>query len=382
MTHVSGFDIPLPLILAGPATVLLFGGIGWLVGRLLTMLLSRGARRTATDIDDLILKAVQGPICLATALGGAWLALRALPLPGEMDAYLNRGWIVAATLLLVAVGLRMINSLTREVVQKSPTLAGASGIIRVVGRVVVLSLGGVMILQSLGIAVEPLIASLGIGSLAVGFALKDTLSNLFAGVYLFADRPLRVGDYVKIEGGEEGFVEAIGWRATRIRMLANNMIIVPNAKLSESILTNYDLPEPQMSVVLKIAVACDTDPTRLLQVLVEEAKAGIPEIPGLLADPEPIARFSPGFNDNTFEFSLIVWVSRYVDQYQVQSELRRKIFTRFHREGIHIPFQQQTIRAPELERALTARLAARTAEGGSDIAPSGTPAGTQPGTPG
>ena len=369
MTHLFGFEIPLPLILAGPAILILFGGIGWLLGRLLTFLLSRGVRRTATDLDDLILHAVRGPVCIAAALGGAWLALRALPLPSEMDAYLNRGWIVAATLLLVAVGLRMINGLTRGVVQKSPALAGASGIIRVVGRIIVLSLGGVMILQSLGIAVEPLIASLGIGSLAVGFALKDTLSNLFAGVYLFADRPIRVGDYVKIEGGEEGYVEAIGWRATRLRMLANNMIIVPNAKLSESILTNYDLPEPQMSLVLKVPVAGDTDPDRLLAILVEEAKAAVPEIPGLLAEPEPTARFIPGFDDNAFEFSLIVRVRSYVDQYPVQSELRRRILARLRRENIQIPFQQQTIRAPEIERILTSRIAGPPHSGGTGTTP-------------
>lgn len=368
MTHAFGLDFPLPLILAGPAIVILFGGIGWLAGRLVTLLLSRGVRKTATDLDDLILHAVRGPIWIASALGGAWLALRALPLPREMDAYLNRGWIVAATLLLVAVGLRVINGLTKEVVQKSPALAGASGIIRVFGRIVVLSLGGVMILQSLGIAVEPLIASLGIGSLAVGFALKDTLSNLFAGVYLFADRPIRVGDYVKIEGGEEGFVEAIGWRATRLRMLANNMIIVPNAKLSESILTNYDLPESQMSLVLGISVASDADPDRVLEVLVEEAKAAIPDIPGLLAAPEPFAQFSSGFAGNVLEFSLIVRVRSYVDQYLVRSELRRRILARLRREGIPIPFPQQVIRAPELERILSNERVA--------------PPGTQPGPAG
>ncbi len=376
MTHVSGFDIPLPLFLAGPAIVTLFGGLGWLAGRLLSFLLTRGARRTATDIDDLILAAVRGPICIAAALGGAWLALRALPLPREMDVYLNRGWIVAATLLLMAAGLRMINGLTKEVVTKSPALAGASGIIRVVGRVVVLSLGGVMILQSLGIAVEPLIASLGIGSLAVGFALKDTLSNLFAGVYLFADRPIRVGDYVKIEGGDEGFVEAIGWRATRIRMLANNLIIVPNVKVSESILTNYDLPGSPMSTVLKIPVAYDTDPGRMIGILVEEAKAGAGTIPGLLADPEPVARFSPGFEDNALEFSLIVWVGGYVDQYLVQSELRRRIVARLAREEIRIPFPQRTIHAPEIERLLASGLSRGPAGSEQEAAPRTEPGGT------
>jgi small-conductance mechanosensitive channel len=382
MTPVFGIEIPLPLILSGPALVVLFGGLGWLAGRLITHLLARGVRRTPTEIDDMILRAVRGPVCLALALGGAWLALRALPLPREMDVYLNRGWIVAATLLLVAVGLRMINGLTNEVVTKSPALAGASGIIRVVGRIIVLSLGGVMLLQSMGIAVEPLIASLGIGSLAVGFALKDTLSNLFAGVYLFADRPIRIGDYVRIEGGEEGYIESIGWRATRIRTLSDNMIIVPNAKLSESNLTNYDLPDSPMSFVIKVAVGQESDPTTVMDILVEEAKAGAKEIPGLLATPEPLARFSPGFSEHALEFTLVVRIRRFVDQYLVQSELRRRVLQRFGQEGIRIPFPQQTIHAPEMERLLTEgviRPAERDNLGRSSRDDSG---GTRPSRPG
>ena len=211
-------------------------------------------------------------------------------------------------------------------------------------------------LQSLGIAVEPLLASLGIGSLAVGLALKDTLSNFFAGVYLFADRPIRIGDYVKLEGGEEGFVYQIGWRATRIRMLANNLIVVPNSKLADSILTNYQMPEAEMSLVLPISTSYDADPQRVMSILVEEARAATGEIPGLMSEPDPFARFIKGFGDSALEFSLIVRVQSFVDQYAVQSDLRWRILDRFRRERIEIPFPQRTIHAPEIEKLLARHL--------------------------
>jgi small-conductance mechanosensitive channel len=365
MTEFFGFEIRLPLMLAGPALVVLFGAIGLGIGRLVVGLIVKAAQKTPTDWDDVILGAVRRPVCIATALAGAWLALRALPLSHEIDPYLNRGWIVLSTLLLVVVGLRMITGISKEILIKSPALAPSSAMVRVVGRIVVLSLGGVMLLQSLGIAVEPLIASLGIGSLAVGLALKDTLSNFFAGVYLFADRPVRVGDYVRLESGEEGFVQQIGWRATRIQMPANNLIIVPNGRLSESILTNYNMPDPTMSCSVPVVVSMDADPPRVMEILVEEASRAFGAVPGLVAQTEPLARFHPGFADNGLGFILIVQVGAFTDQFLVQSALRERIFARFRKEGIALPFPTRTLHAPELERILAERPAAPPELGGT-----------------
>ena len=100
-------------------------------------------------------------------------------------------------------------------------------------------IGLLVTLDSLNISITPLLTTLGIGGLAVALAFKDTLANFFAGLYVLADRPIRVGDLVKIEGGPEGYVESIGWRSTRIRTLANNIAILPNSKVSESMITNY-----------------------------------------------------------------------------------------------------------------------------------------------
>ena len=99
-----------------------------------------------------------------------------------------------------------------------------------------------MALESLGVPVAPLLTTLGIGSLAVALALQDTLANFFAGLHLLADRPVRPGDYIKLHEGEEGFVETIGWRSSRLRTTKNNIVVVPNQKLSQAILTNFHLP--------------------------------------------------------------------------------------------------------------------------------------------
>ena len=169
------------------------------------------------------------------------------------------------------------------------------------------------------------------------------MSNLFAGIHILVEKPLRVGDFIKLETGQEGYVEDIGWRTTRVRMLPNNMVIIPNSRLSQSILTNYCLPEKRMSLLIPIGVSYSSDPEKIERILVEEAKQGTKDIPGLLAEPEPFVRFIPGFGESSLDFTLICQVREFVDQYLVQHELRKRIFKRFNEEGIEIPFPHRTV---------------------------------------
>jgi small-conductance mechanosensitive channel len=135
----------------------------------------------------------------------------------------------------------------------------------------------------------------------------------------------------------------ISWRSTAIRALPNNLIIVPNAKLAQAIVTNYHLPEKRMSLLIPIGVSYDSDPVHVERVLLEEARAGAREIPGLLGEPEPFVRFIPGFGDSSLNFTLICQVAEFTDQYLAQHELRKRIFRRFRREGIEIPFPMRTV---------------------------------------
>ena len=109
-------------------------------------------------------------------------------------------------------------------------------------------------LDTLHISITPLLASLGVGGLAVGLALSGTLSNLIAGMQVIGDRPIRVGDCIRLESGEQGYVTEIGWRATKIRMLPNNTVIIPNSKIVDSILTNFYVPEQELAVLVQVGV--------------------------------------------------------------------------------------------------------------------------------
>lgn len=210
-------------------------------------------------------------------------------------------------------------------------------------RVLFAGLAAMILLDNLGVSLTAVWTTLGVGSVAIALALQDTLSNFFAGVYLRLDRPVRVGDYVKLESNEEGFVDHLGWRSTRIRTLPNNIVVVPNAKLASAIVTNYSMPETAMSLLVSISVSYESDPDSVEQILIEEATSAAAEVDGLLAEPAPFVRFIPGFGDSSLNFTLICRVATFVDQYLAQHELRKRILARFRREGISIPFPQRDV---------------------------------------
>jgi small-conductance mechanosensitive channel len=126
-------------------------------------------------------------------------------------------------------------------------------------------------------------------------------------------------------------------------MLPNNMVVIPNSKLAQSVVTNYYLPEKRMAMLIPVSVSYSSDPERVEAILLAEARKGIGEIPGLLGDPEPSVRFIPGFGDSSLDFTLICQVREFTDQNLVQHELRKRILKRFKEEGIEIPFPHRTV---------------------------------------
>ena len=314
-----------------------------LVRKLMLSMMGRWARKTETKVDNIVLESVRHASIYWSIAIGLYVAVDISPLPPKVTAYtLN----VLYVLIGLSVSLALANLTSRLIqhaMESRELPVPATGLSRTIIKVIIMAIGILVILSSLGISIAPLLTALGVGGLAVALALQDTLSNLFAGIHVLVERPIRVGDYIKLSSGEEGYVEDIGWRTTRIKMLANNIIIIPNSKLSQSIITNYYYPEKRMSLVIPIGVSYDSDPDRVEKILVEEAQKAAGEIAGFLKEPPPFVRFIPGFGDSSLNFTLIYQVAEYADQYLVQHELRKRIFKRFRKEGIEIPFPIRTV---------------------------------------
>jgi small-conductance mechanosensitive channel len=294
-------------------------------------------------VDELLLASLRTPTLLWCVALGLAAGLEAAPLPRGLARW---GTSLVAALVLLSVTIVAANVLTaalRRFGQRVEMGAAVTGLGTVVTKILVFTLGGLLILSSLGIAIAPFLAALGVGGIAVGLALQDTLGNLFSGIHILVEKPVRLGDYVKLDSGQEGYVTDIGWRTTRIRMLPNNMVVVPNSKLTQAILTNYYMPEQRMALLIPVSVSYDADPERVEAILVEEATKAAGDVPGLLPEPAPFVRFIPGFGDSSLDFTLICQVREFVDQYLAQHELRKRIFKRFRSVGIEIPFPQRVV---------------------------------------
>ncbi|WP_414528744.1 mechanosensitive ion channel family protein [Nodularia chucula] len=209
-------------------------------------------------------------------------------------------------------------------------------------KIAVLILGILILLQTVGVQITPIVTTLGVGGLAVGLALQDTLANLFSGFYLIISKQVKTGDYVKLDDGYEGYVTDITWRNTTIKEFKNNIIIVPNSRLASAIFTNYHLPVKAITLTMNIGVGYDSDLEQVERVTVEIAKEVMAEIAPELVEFEPNIRFHT-FNDFSIDFKLYMRVHEYFDQRIGTHLLIKKLHKRYQQEGIEIPFPVRDI---------------------------------------
>ena len=309
--------------------------LGWLFHRIVFGRLRRWAASTKTRLDDILIDSFHGPFLLWILILAIHLATEYSALPREVTRWsaklLLALWIISLTMVLARLSKRMIRVHTSKLEGALPvgTLA------EVLAGLIIGILGALTLLQQVfEVDIKAILAALGVGGLAVALALQDTLSNLFAGFYVSVARQIRIGDFIKIESGQSGYVQDIGWRSTTLEENAGNLIFIPNSKLSQSIVTNYNLPKRNMAVAITVPVAFTSDPSQVERILTEIATSASDQIPGLLKDPAPSVRLIPGFAETSMDFTLNCHVGEYADQFQVQHELRKRIVLRFHEERI------------------------------------------------
>jgi small-conductance mechanosensitive channel len=292
-----------------------------------------------TEDNSLFLQAVRVPSILWCVVFGLFAMLEMTEVPPRLALQVQRVLVAAVIMSVTITVAGALSSLVAAASERHAIGVGVTGLARTSVRMTVMIVGTLVMLSSLGIAITPLLTALGIGGLAVALALQDTLSNLFAGMHLLADRPIRVGDYVRLSLEHvEGYVVDVGWRSTRIRMLQNNVVIVPNSRVAQSVITNYDLGETRVALSIGVGVSYEADPDHVERVLVDEATRAVGHIEGLLGDPPATARLIPGFGAYSLDFTLACWIARFTDQFAVQHELRKRVLKRLRAEGVEIPF--------------------------------------------
>lgn len=214
-----------------------------------------------------------------------------------------------------------------------------------VSNLVVFLLAIFVVLTVLQIDINPFLTTIGIGAglgaLTLALALQDTMTNLFAGIVIIASKQINQGDYVRLQTGEEGYIADINWKNTIIRTLQQNIVIIPNKTLSSVVITNFSLPEKDMNIKLQIGVAYDSNLDKVEDVTKEVAKEIIEEFGGNI-DFEPKVRFHT-FSDFSINFSLILRIEDFEQQFATQHNLIKRLHKRYKEEGIEIPFPIRTI---------------------------------------
>ncbi len=315
----------------------------FLLRRIVLGVLQRLTRRTQTNIDDLLVSGLRIPSLFLVIVLSAYIGIRLADLPEAWLTYATRG-LYLSLILAVTMGIANVSDrLLAFFLKRVEVPIAVTSLLLAVVRSIVYVVGTLVILNFLGISITPIITALGVGGLAMALALQDTLSNLFAGIHIMAEQAIRVGDFIRLESGQEGQVEDISWRTTRIRTLPNTMVIVPNNKLSQSVITNYYLPDRTLVLPVPVSVSYSSDPDRVEQVLLDEATRAVSEVPGIIAESEPVVRFQPGFGESSLNYTLFCRIRDIQDQGAVLSELNRRILRRFRREGIAFPFPTRTV---------------------------------------
>ena len=325
------------------AIFLLTVAFGWMLRWLILKALRGWIRRSESRGGVVLVDVLAGPMSIWVVILAAHIAIQSSSLPAK---FADRGaevlyflWMVSVTLMAT----RLAGNLVRNYGDQVPGALPVTTLSQNLAQIGVLILGTVVVLDHYNYSIKTILTALGIGGLAVALALQDTLSNLFAGFYVAVARQIRLGDYVKLNTGEEGYVTDIGWRSTSIRSLNNNMIIVPNLKLAQAIVTNYYLPEKRMSTSFQIGVSYRSDPDQVERMLLDVARAGPADIPGMLADPAPAVSFDPGFGESSLGFTVSFTVAEFSSQFPVRNELKKRIFRRFRLEQIEIPFPTRIV---------------------------------------
>lgn len=277
-------------------------------------------------------------------LVGLYAGLEIFELPHKWELIGSKLIVALVIIVLCYFPAKILMLFLRRAGEKNPGLAQVTTPATLVVRMLFALVAIAIILENLGIHLTAVWTTLGVGSVAVALALQETLSNLFAGLYVMADRPIRPGDCIQLDSGLEGFVLRIGWRSTSLRTRANNLAVVPNSTLAKAVITNYSLPDPRTGFGLRVGVAYGTDPERVEKILIEVAKQAVRDgVEGMLADSEPTVRLIPGFGDSSLDFTLGMQIRNVSDQFLIQSELRKRILKRFEQEGIVMPYPVRTL---------------------------------------
>ena len=305
--------------------------------------------KTQTKLDDMLFEASRGPTKLLFVVLGIYLsALYFLGAPSlwgyDWDFFLLVSMILVAGNFVAS----LLNAFLRWSIIEKGYRKGKTAFFPMFRKIILIAVYAVtvtIVLSLFGVEIGPILASLGIAGLAVALALQSTLSNFFAGIYILADKPFKVGNFIAVdsEGGVSGFVKEIGWRNTKIQSFANTVFVLPNDKLVNSTIINYSASKDKgRSVVFEVGVDYDSDANKVIKLLKQAVEQSKKKTDAISRDLPVIARFE-NFGDSALYFKLIFKINEYTQRWGAQSIVKREILDLFRKHKVNVPFPIRTV---------------------------------------
>jgi len=307
--------------------------LGWIAERILLRRLKRPVEGVRTRADEIVVQSLHGMPLLWLVLAGIYGALRYLAISAAALTIIHKGLLIFALFSVTVVAARIAGAFAGSYSRKAIGADRSVSIFINAVRLSVYLLGLLMTLQSVGVTIAPILTALGVGGLAVALAMQDTLSNLFAGLQIVAVRKIKIGEYIKLDSGQDGYVTDITWRYTELLSPSNNTILVPNAKLANAVVTNFYQPKRELGASLDVTVRFGSDLDKVERVSLEVANEVAKTVSGVARDIKPGVAFG-SLTDLGVRFSIDFQVKEYNDQWRVKHELIKRLQTRFEQEGI------------------------------------------------
>jgi small-conductance mechanosensitive channel len=320
----------------------------WMLAQLIVMVLNKWGKRlaafTSTDLNDRILQRVTPHVSRLLVMLGVYLSILYLPLHEKLVVILSGALFIALVVIVFSLVYHILDELLQWYIagqQDNSDALISRHMIPIAEKLTLLFMMGtalLVILKHFQYDIFSVVTALGIGSLAIGLAAKDTLANMISGFTLMLDRPFRIGDSIQLAGGQVGNVAGIGLRSTRIRTPDNQLLIIPNSDLCNTILINQDFPDVRAKGRINIGVAYGSDVDRVKELLVAAAL----EVEDVLRDPAPEAYFV-SFGDSALNMSLFFWVEENSRLFGTTDKINSLIIHRFNDNGVDIPFPIRTV---------------------------------------
>ena len=284
---------------------------------------------------EFILKQISLPVLILVFFIGLYTSLKSLIALEIHYLWVDGVFFVITVLISAFLVSRIINVLMLGWLKVKRGFKRTPGLLNKAVNVIIFVIAIALILGYFKFDITPLIAGVGLGALAIGLALQSTLSNFFAGVHLISDKPINVGDYIELDNDNNGVVEDIGWRSTRIRTLTDNLLIIPNGKLAESNIINYSMPVKDFSIWVPCGVAYESDLKKVEKVTLEVAKHIQQNVDGAVKDFEPVFRYKE-FGDSNINFITVLRIEEPFKRFIVRNEFIKELKERFDKERIEI----------------------------------------------